>query len=308
MNIVSLNHSDFGGLSYTLCKAIRQHTDHHAISITNKRLYTRKPTMLRNTPQNNPQIRRLIRNADVLHLNESMLIPEIFKLHSFNHKDKKVILHAHGTFFRNDPDKIKQFYRTRFPQLKIITSTPDLLAQGEGTWFPSITPVKELNERYKTRRNNPPVIYYSPTKNPRVWDFPQLQDAADTLKREGLDFHINVRSQITHRLNMELKSKADIYFDELKIFYGINALEAAAFGLVVIHGISPYCRAYLRRRRMRSSFKAVRRGDVGGLTDALRRLVGDRRHRVRAGRASLRYVERVHSPLVCVKRFMSLVE
>ncbi len=308
MNIVSLCYSDFGGLSYVLCKAIRQHTDHHAINIATKRQYTRKPIMLINKPKNKPQIRRLIRNADVLHLNESMLIPKIFKLDSFNHKDKKIILHAHGTFFRRDPDKIKQFFRSKFPQMKIIVSTPDLLAQGQGTWFPSITPIEELNKKYKTRRNNPPIIYYSPTKNPKVWGLKKLQDATKPLKREGLDFHILVRSKITHRLNMELKSKADIYYDELKIFYGINALEAAAFALAVIHGISPYCRRYMRNNRINSPFNSVASGNVKGLTDTLRTLIKDRKHRTKTGTDALKYVKKLHSPKACVKRFLALVE
>lgn len=308
MNVVSLCYNDFGGLSYILCKAINSLTDHHAVNIARNRQYTQKPVMLVKSPDTKKEIRRLIRNADVLHINESVLIPGELWVDPVNCRDKKVILHAHGTPFRVEPDKIKQFFRSRFPQMKIIVSTPDLLAQGEGTWFPSITPIEELNERYKTRRNNPPVIYYSPTKLEEYWDLKNLNKATNQLRREGLKFHVHVRSDITHRLNMELKSKADIYFDELKIFYGINALEAAAFGLVVIHGISPYCRAYMRKRKMRSSFKAVRMGDAKGLTDVLRRLVKERKHRVRAGRAAFRYVKRVHSPEVCVKRFLALVE
>ena len=310
MNIVSLNEYDLGGLSYVLCDAINRLTPHYAVNVSVGRVYTNKPVMLVRDEVGMKKIRRLIRNADVLHFNQYPRLIERFNINPGECQGKKTLYHGHGGEFRKNPDKIKQFYRSRFPKIKFIVSTPDLLEQGEGTWFPSIMQVSKLRRSYKIRRNDVPVVYYSPTKQPLhwKWDSNTLKSVADELRRDGLKLHIHLRRKITHGLNLELKSKADIYFDELKIFYGINALEAAVFGMAVIHGLSPYCRDYIKRKNLKKPFTSVPSGNRRIFKEKLRMLISDKEHRDKVGDAAFKYVKRMHNPSVCVKRFLALVE
>lgn len=327
MNIVSLNLQDMGGLSYNLCEAINRLTSHDAVNVVTIRVYTKKPVMVLKNASNAGRIRQLIENADVLHINGSPRQIVVYGVNPKECRDKKIIYHVHGSGFRKSPGMYVGV-KKKFPQMKLVVSTPDLLEQAErikidATWFPSILQIEELRKRYGIRRNDPPVIYYSPTKAKRFWDLDVLHRAEEKLNKGGFDFRMDIRSRITHDLNMKLKSKADIYFDELKICYGINAIEGAAFELSVIHGITPYVKRYMGLHNIQSPFISIPT-HIGGnppitidkieadneetFKNSLQRLITDDDYRIKNGQLSYRYVKRMHSPEVCVKRFMELVE
>jgi len=310
MNIVSLNSYDLGGLSYNLCDAINKLTSHYAVQISVGRVYTDKPVMFIRDELENAKIRSLIKNADVLHFNQYTHLIERYNINSAECRNKKILYHGHGGAFRRDPGKIKRFYRRLFPKVKIMASTPDLLKQGEGEWFPSIMPIVEQRRTYKMRRNDVPIVYYSPTKPPEHWnwDLNTLEAVANELRGEGLELHVHFRRKITHGLNLELKSKADIYFDELKIFYGINALEAAVFEMNVIHGLSPFCRDYMKNNKVKCPFTSVPSGNRGIFKNELRKLISDKKYRIRVGKKAFKYVSKMHNPRTCVRRFLALVE
>jgi len=160
MNILSLNLYDLGGLSYNLCQAINKHTDHQARSIVIGQPFTRKPIMIQRKGSEEflKQIRRWVRNADVLHFNEQRKNVTKYQIDPKLCKNKKIIYHAHGSDFRRNSKNILKLYRGAFPQMKIITSTPDLIPfAGEkagATWFPSVVPILEYRKKYKRTRNN----------------------------------------------------------------------------------------------------------------------------------------------------------
>lgn len=318
MNILSLNISDLGGLSYNLCQAINRHTNHQARSIITVRSFTKKPFMVKrsDSPNFKKLLRGWVRNADVLHFNERWLNVEKYQIDPKTCKDKKIIYHAHGSIFRRSSKNILKLYRRAFPQMKIITSTADLIPfAGEkagATWFPSVVPILEYRKKYKRTRNNPPIVYYSPTGSSSKAMRSVIQDVSKELWGKGLKFKLQVTTDTLHTENMRMKAKADIYYDEIlpSPFYGVNAIEAGVLEKAVICNMTPFAREYMKKLSEREGINCpfIVMAKREPLKRVLRKLVLDRKYQIERGKAGLNYVRKMHSEKVCVKRFMELVE
>lgn len=287
MNILSLNIYDLAGLSYNLCSAINRYTDHQATSYTSKVGWIRYPRM--STSKNLVQ---LANEADVIHINEAPGL--LSKLGSL--KDKIYIYHAHGQWYRTHKDSI------RLPEgTKIIASTADLLEfLPEGAvWFPSVVPVEEYRQKYLIKRNKIPVIYHSSTK-PRLGR-PILKSLQAVLSGK-YDFRVESVEKLRHEDNLRRKAQADIYFDEIVHFYGVNAIEAAGFEMPVIFGATSFSRNYLED----CPFHLVNTKQE--VFDYIEDLLRDPELREDHGKKNLQYVRGIHSPRVAVKKFMEIVE
>ncbi len=319
MNILSVNISDLGGLSYNLCEAINKMTPHYAINLVVTRTFTLKPVManlkrqmfLGNEAEFRRKVRRWVNNADVIHINEKLQCVKSFRLTAKNCRDKKIIYHVHGSVFRRHSAGLLKKFTKLFPRLKVITSTPDLLAfipRRRATWFPSIVPMERYLRTYRVKRNNPPVVYYSPTGSSSKTMRAVISSIYHQLKNEGVNFEVKVTTRKLHSTNMKLKSKADIYYDEIdpSPFYGVNAIEAGVFKMPVICNMNDYAKRYMVKRKLRCPFLIASTG--GELKQSLRKLVADKKYRDRVGEASYNYVKRLHSPQKCLKRFFKLVE
>ena len=98
MNILSLNISDLGGLSYNLCNAINKNTNHIARSIVDRRTFTYKPFMLKRKGSKNflKLLRRWVNNADVIHINEKWQCVKSYGLTAERCRGKTIIYHVHA--------------------------------------------------------------------------------------------------------------------------------------------------------------------------------------------------------------------
>jgi glycosyltransferase involved in cell wall biosynthesis len=310
MNIVSLNSSDLGGLSYNLCHAINLHTTHKATNCVMSRPFTRKPIMVHARKTKVLVMKRLIDNADVIHFNEFYRLVKDYKINPKQCRDKKIIFHAHGTRFRRFSRGIIRPYRRAFPQMKVIVGTPDLLtlAPKSATWFPSVVPVNRYRKKYNIQRNSPPLVYYSPTGSSTKVMRKVIRRTQDQLRRKGVNFRIQVTTDTLHTKNLAKKSKADIYYDEIapSPFYGINAIEAAGFELAVICNMTDFAKQYMIDKEYKCPFIVT--GTEKGLKRALTKLVKNRAYRQKLGKAGYEYVNKMHTEKICVKRFLKLVE
>lgn len=318
MNILSLSIADLGGLSYNLCHAINKHTDHQARSILINRTFTKKPFMVRRQDSKEylKRQRRWVNNADVLHFNERWLNVAKYQVDPKRCKGKKVIYHAHGSIFRRSSKNILKLYRGAFPQMKIITSTPDLIFNaGEGsgaTWFPSVVPILDYRKKYKRKRNKPPIIYYSPSQSSTKARKRVIHKVSKELWAKGIKFKLQVTQNTVHTKNMAMKARADIYFDEIAParFYGVNAIEAGVLEKAVIYNLSPYTRKYMNnlseQEGINCPFVAVTKRNP--LKSVLRKLVTNEKYRVEKGESGLKYVRKMHGEQIAVKRFMEIVE
>ncbi|GAH58075.1 unnamed protein product [marine sediment metagenome] len=107
---------------------------------------------------------------------------------------------------------------------------------------------------------------------------------------------------------MTRKAKADIYYDEIlpSPFYGVNAIEAGAFKMAVICNMNKYARKYMQERKLRCPFIVC--ATEPELKRQLKRLVLNKQFRKERGEASFQYVKKVHTPKVCVNRFLKLIK
>lgn len=317
MNIVSLNISDLGGLSYNLCDAINRLTPHHAINVVMTRTFTLKPVManlkrqiyLGKEDEFRKQLRRWVKNADVLHINEKWYCIKGFRINPRECKDKTVIYHAHGSVFRRQGRRLLGQFRQIFPHLKVITSTPDLVKLAPGSsWFPSIIPIEQYRKTYTMRRNKIPVIYYSPTGSSTVRVQRIMHRVAEDLRRDSLEFKVQVTTKTRHSTNLRRKAQADIYYDEIlpSPFYGVNAIEAGAFELSVICNMNQFAKAYLQARGINCPFLLA--SDEKTLKYLLKKLIMNKPYRDKLGHTAYDYVTKMHSEEACVKRFLELVE
>lgn len=308
MNIVSLNMQDSAGLSIALCEAINEHTSHHATCITRyPNFYMELPTHIC-APHATEETSTLIKNADVIHFNEVASLPHDYSTGPCG--DKTVVVHMHGYY--RQYTMLLDLYKKQFPHMKLILSTPDLYyVRREGEWFPSIVRVDHLRREYPVKRSNPPVVYFSPTWTGLPRGDRAFKKVCRKLQREGLSFHAIMRTHIPHAMNLRLKSRADIYFDELGLFYGVNALEAAVFEMPVLCGMAPMCTAVIGEE---PPFNIIKRSDRFKDADTsmfkreLRNLIEDKQLRHRKGREALKYVRRVHDVEPCLERFFELCE
>lgn len=313
MNILSLNISDLGGLSYNLCQAINELTSHHAVNLVAIRPFTKKPVMIHYGRKMNLELRRKLRrwvaNADVLHINEKWSCVARYGVRPQECRGKKVIYHAHGSIFRRRSGWLLRKFRGAFPQLKIITSTPDLLAYApKASWFPSIVPIGKYRRDYRIQRNTPPIVYYSPSGSSTEEMKRVIGRVLRELRRERLRVNLKMTTGVTHKSNMTRKAKADIYYDEIapSPFYGVNAIEAAVFEMAVICNMNAYARRYMRQHGYQCPFLRAR--SKADLKRVLRKLVNNSAYRQKSGKASYKYAVKFHARPKCIKRFLALVK
>lgn len=308
MNVLSLNYEDLAGLSYNLCTAINELTDHHATSVVLATTWIRYPAMVVGKAAIQAKMPGLVRDADVIHINESPGLVSSVGGKPEDCQDKQIIYHAHGSKFRRKfPSYLKLLYSS-FPQAKVITSTPDLLsAVPEATWFPAIVPIEHYRKEYPVKRNDPPIIYGAQTRPKR--HRPGMIKVLDQLREEGLKFEVQWVYGKQHRANLTLKAQADIYYDRLvSPMYGVNAIEAAGFEMPVVCTMTPIAKDQIDSLGIDCPYIDPYLQTADDQKDELRRLITDKSYRAQRGEAGYNYVQAVHSPEVCVKRFLEMVE
>ncbi len=305
MNIVSVNYEDLAGLSYNRCTAINMLTDHHATSISMISNWIRYPQMIAGKKSIAKVMPEIIRNADVLHINERPMLLRFMGAKPEDWKGKKIIYHFHGSRFRRGAPGILKSIRSEFSDVTYLVSTPNLLQFiPEGTWFPAVIPIEKYREKYPMRRNDPPKLYAAHTKPRRHRGILVL--AAKQLKEEGLEFETEWIGGKMHVYNLEHKAQADIYLNGMKPFYGIDVLEASAFEMPCVTGMNKFSREYMLKHEIDCPYIIVDNFDQ--LKDAIRQLVLDRWWREEEGRRSYEYVKAMHSPEISVERFLEMVE
>ncbi len=308
MNILSVNYEDLAGLSYNLCTAINELTDHHATSVTLASTWIRYPTMVGGKEAIQAKMPGLVRDADVIHINELPTL--LFSIGSKPEdcQGKQIIYHAHGSKFRRRyPRYLKTLY-SNFPQAKVIVSTPDLLALvPKATWFPSIVPIEHYRKEYPMKRNDPPIIYGAQTRPKRYRS--SMIKVLDQLREEGLDFEVQWIYGKQHRINLTLKAQADIYYDRvISPMYGVNAIEAAGFEMPVVCSMDSFAKDHIDSLRIDCPFTDPHLQTADDQKDELYRLITDKNYRIQRGEAAYKYVQAMHSPEVGVKRFLEMIE
>jgi hypothetical protein len=184
---------------------------------------------------NEAEVRALADAADLIHLTND------FKAYFWlrQHKPRKpALIHHHGTLFRNNPERMLSEAR-RFGMVQAV-STIDLKrpAPDELHWLPTAYDLDELariREEHRRPEDGRIVVAHAPT-NREIKSTDAFEAAIRTLQAEGLPVDALIIANKTHAECLRLKATADIYFDQVKLGYGCNAIEAWGMGIPVIAG------------------------------------------------------------------------
>jgi hypothetical protein len=184
-----------------------------------------------------PLVRQLADAADLIHLTNELTA--YTRLGQHRHR-KPALLHHHGTLLRNFPQRVLPQAR-RFHMLNAV-STVDLLRVADDLhWLPTAYDLDELatiREQNRRPADGMVRIMSAPT-NRDIKSTALLEAAMNQLKAEGLPVELVLTEGRTWAECLAVKATADIYFDQVKLGYGCNAIEAWGMGLPVVAGAEP---------------------------------------------------------------------
>jgi hypothetical protein len=151
--------------------------------------------------------------------------------------DKPQVVQFHGTKFRNNPAKFLDLVARA--GAKAVCSTLDLwlLAPDLLTWLPTPYEADFLAAFRRPLHDGVLRIAHAPTARP-VKSTDAFIAAVRRLGREMRVELVLIERQSWHRC-LRRKGQADIYFDQVILGYGNNAVEAWGMGIPVIAGAQP---------------------------------------------------------------------
>jgi hypothetical protein len=212
-------------------------------------IYQQMPADIIWTWRNYREIRELAWSADIIHLNNSTMAYR--RLHVRH--GTPTLLHHHGSLFRRDPAKLmREAAEIRATQ---CVSTVDLMQPNPELlhWMPTAYDIDWLEAFGKAHRRQPNgvlrVVQCPTDLGP---DYPYkstavLRKAVDGLRAQGMNIELVVVRDTPWIDAMAIKATADVYFDQVKLGYGCNAVEAWGMGIPVIAGADEWTLQQMRR-------------------------------------------------------------
>lgn len=251
---------------------------------------------------NEGAVERLYRDADVVHLNNY-----IYGYLRFDKGQRKpTLLHHHGSVFRSEPRRHLSLAKRH--NMESAVSTIDLMRPAPDVlhWLPTAYNLDELRairQRHQRRDDGKVRIAHAPTSR-QIKSTDALIAAVETLKGEGLPVELDVIEGMTWAQCLARKAKADIYFDQVKLGYGCNAVEAWGMGMPVVAGADAWT-----LDRMRSEFGGELpfvEATEGTIADVLRLLVQSADLRAEYTACGTDHVERFHAEQPALARLLDV--
>jgi hypothetical protein len=304
MKVMAIGNADPAGVVYRYQEAALRHDLGLSIRSAHRVTYEymQFPTDMEWTRANEPEIKRLVMGADVLHLNNSWRAADHFR--SITNR-KPMLLHHHGSMLRNGPDIVKTGQQRKMQQavstVDLMKPAPDLLP-----WLPTAYNVDELlsfarkNERPKDGKVR---IVHCPT-NRELKHTDLLIKVVDELRAEGnTRLELVIVEGATWRESLLAKAGADIVFDQLLYGYGCNSVEAWAMRKPVIGGADAWT-----LDRMAAMFPAIpfEEATEKTLKDVVLRLVKSKAAREDAADRGYQHVRKYHDELPALERLAEL--
>lgn len=276
--------ADTGGQGVRVKHAFDRHSEIRVRATALRRTYIDYPTDMRWRLA----MKRLgefdlfhMRNVIITRLRESGKVYQI--------PDRPKVVHYHGTDFRNNVDE--RIADQREHRALGLVSTLDLwlAAPDEVEWLPAPYNLDWVAEFRRTVDDGIIRIGHSPTSR-TIKSTDLLIEAVNRLATEHpVSLVLTERQPWTHCLAQ--KGTVDIYFDQVVLGYGNNAIEAWAMGIPVVGGAAPDTLAEMRNRFDRIPFYEATEDTI---YQALSDLI-DPQTRAEYGQAGRAHVERFHA-------------
>lgn len=174
--------------------------------------------------------------ADVVHFHNTTRTERFFV--RAGHQSRPFVLHHHGTHYRENHRDLNREIRAR--KARAVVATLDLLAQGPGLpWCPAAFDLPAIEKHRKPLPGKPGVdrplrIGHAPT-NRAIKSTDAFLTAAEKLAAD-LPVETVVIENTSWADCLAIKGTVDVYFDQVILGYGNNAIEAWAMGIPVICG------------------------------------------------------------------------
>lgn len=288
---------DTGGWGIRIKAGIDRHAPGWtARSMATTRMYLDYPTDL---PFRRELARAHYGQADVVQLRNT--------LHGWQLYDdgagKPVVLLYHGSQYRRDHAQLAAEAR-EIGALQIVSTMDLTLIEGDATWVGSPYNLAELRAIR--------AQHYRPDGRIRIAHAPTNRAI------KGTEHFLQVvrRLQARHPVELVLieqerwatclrrKATADIFYDQLELGYGNNAIEAWAMGIPVVAGAAdPAVRAAMRRRWGRLPFQQTTPDQLEARLEAL---ITSERARQEWAHAGTEHVERWHDERVVIPQLLEI--
>ena len=260
------------------------------------------PEDIRWTRGNELEVRKLAQEADLIHLTND--VKAYFQLR-LGKSRKPAVLHHHGTLFRNNPARMLSEAR-RFGMVQAV-STIDLLrpSPDELHWLPTaydLDDMAAIRAEHRRPEDGRLVIASAPT-NREIKSTEALEAAVRQLQAEGLPVDLLLIEGRTWTECLRQKATADIYFDQVKLGYGCNAIEAWGMGIPVVAGADDWTLDRMRQVLGKLPFHVATETTIA---ERLRELVEDAKLRKAVATAGQRHAERFHSEKAAVERLAAV--
>jgi hypothetical protein len=224
VKIVNYSHgADTGGQSWRIKDAFDKHSEMQYRSIVRNRNYIMYPRDLAHRYAI-PEMRK----ADVLHVNDSF--QGLGGYHT-----KPLVVHFHGTKFRNNTSKLLGEMRN-LGALGLV-STLDLVVAEDLAWLPTPHDVQWLRSLRAPIDDGVYRIGHAPTSR-AVKSTEHLIAAVERLAKE-MPVELVLSERLTWEATLARKATVDVFFDQVLLGYGNNAVEAWGMGIPVICGAQP---------------------------------------------------------------------
>ena len=234
---------DTGGQGFRLKTAFDRFQPAFSVrSVHSSQTYFDYPSDLHYKPAESYEI---MAKAHVIHMRNSLAGLKRLR-GSHNREPFGLVLHHHGSKFREEHKQV--WAQNQAAGAFQVASTIDLtLLERDVAWLPSPFDIEELMSlRLKALQIRPIPEKWTPATPFRVAHAPTdrvkkstaiLMEAILELNRRGIPTVLDLIERRSHADCLARKAKADVYFDQLHLGYGNNAVEAWGMVMPVVAGV-----------------------------------------------------------------------
>jgi hypothetical protein len=292
--------SDPAGISVGIANAFRGDPEWNVRSMISKLNYIEYPQDL---PWRQPLIAELWPTLDVVHLHHGFVTADrlIAGYAGRRLQHKPYVVEYHGSSFRENPDAHLRQLQER--GAVGLASTLDLWLLGPDIleWAPAPVDVEALRPM-KQPATDRILIAHAPT-NRQIKSTDAFLAAVWRLQNEGFPVELDLIEHTPWKECLARKAKADIFFDQVILGYGCNALEAWGMGIPVIAGAQDDTLDEMERRFGQLPFYHATEETI---YDALKEMVESPELRRRYGKIGHDYVKRYHDYPVVVEQLKGI--